>query len=574
MFDQVLWFATRGAGAVSLMMLTASVCFGMVVVTRFQHAEWPRFFNYEMHRRISLLSIVFLAVHILAAVFDPFTSLGLGAALVPLASTYRPIPVALGVVALYLFVALIATSLLRKHIGQKTWRAVHWASYAMWPLAVLHGLTAGTDGIRDMDAGPRRRMRRCGRGLPRMAAPSTCDDDRHAGHAPAERPAEADPMRVLVAEDDEGLREVLVLGLSDAGYHVDAVDRGDDAIDQLKWYDYDVAVVDWRMPGAEGIDVVAWARRNERPTAILMLTARDTPADRIRGLDTGADDYLVKPFDFGELLARVRALQRRPRGVDAPVLQVGPPDARSRHPPGGGRRARSVADRHRVPHPRAAPAAVAGRRRPKGDRRACLGRRDRSDRLERHRRPAEPAPGQAHRGGRADRHGAWRGVPAGSRVTMAHVPAVRRQSIRVALVATGVVAVVYLAVAIVVVAFTTRTLTPRSTGAWPIPCIGFRRPTAARLTRRSTRGATRPSVRGAGARLDGPAGRDRPRQRRRRPTCPPTSTQVTDPVSATIDGTEMRVAGGDGRAQAHVVVAQAMDDRRRTRSGRSSWGSC
>jgi DNA-binding response OmpR family regulator len=130
-------------------------------------------------------------------------------------------------------------------------------------------------------------------------------------------------MRVLVAEDDEGLREVLVLGLSDAGYRVDAVDRGDDAIDQLRWYDYDVAVVDWRMPGAEGIDVVTWARKHDRPTAILMLTARDTAADRIRGLDTGADDYLVKPFDFGELLARVRALQRRPRGVDAPVLHAG-----------------------------------------------------------------------------------------------------------------------------------------------------------------------------------------------------------------------------------------------------------
>jgi two-component system copper resistance phosphate regulon response regulator CusR len=130
-------------------------------------------------------------------------------------------------------------------------------------------------------------------------------------------------MRVLVAEDDAGLREVLVLGLTDAGYHVDAVDRGDDAIDQLRWYEYDVAVVDWRMPGREGIDVVEWARRHDRPTAILMLTARDTPADRIRGLDTGADDYLVKPFDFGELLARVRALQRRPRGVDAPILRAG-----------------------------------------------------------------------------------------------------------------------------------------------------------------------------------------------------------------------------------------------------------
>src|SRR3954465_2751502 len=130
-------------------------------------------------------------------------------------------------------------------------------------------------------------------------------------------------MRVLVAEDDPGLRDVIVLGLSDAGYHVDAVDRGDDAIDQLKFYDYDVAIIDWRMPGAGGLDVIAGARRQQRPTALLMLTARDTPADRIRGLDTGADDYLVKPFDFGELLARVRALQRRPRGVDAPVLSSG-----------------------------------------------------------------------------------------------------------------------------------------------------------------------------------------------------------------------------------------------------------
>ena len=130
-------------------------------------------------------------------------------------------------------------------------------------------------------------------------------------------------MRILVAEDDQGLQSIIALGLREAGYQVDTVERGDDAIDQMKWYEYDVAVVDWRMPGAEGIDVVAWVRRNKRPTALLMLTARDAAADRIRGLDTGADDYLVKPFDFGELLARVRALQRRPRGVEGPVLQRG-----------------------------------------------------------------------------------------------------------------------------------------------------------------------------------------------------------------------------------------------------------
>jgi DNA-binding response OmpR family regulator len=130
-------------------------------------------------------------------------------------------------------------------------------------------------------------------------------------------------MRVLVAEDDPGLREVLVQGLEEAGYFVDAVGAGDDAIEQLRFYEYDVAVIDWRMPRVSGLDVVAWARAHNRPTGLLMLTARDTPADRVQGLDSGADDYLVKPFDFGELVARIRALQRRPRNVDKPVLERG-----------------------------------------------------------------------------------------------------------------------------------------------------------------------------------------------------------------------------------------------------------
>jgi DNA-binding response OmpR family regulator len=141
------------------------------------------------------------------------------------------------------------------------------------------------------------------------------------------RPPPADgragAVRVLVAEDDRGLRDVIVLGLQHAGYQVDMVGRGYDAIDHLRWHDYDVAVIDWRMPGGDGIDVITWLRRNDKPTAILMLTARDSSADRVHGLDAGADDYLVKPFDFPELLARVRALQRRPRGVGGPILSLG-----------------------------------------------------------------------------------------------------------------------------------------------------------------------------------------------------------------------------------------------------------
>ena len=132
-----------------------------------------------------------------------------------------------------------------------------------------------------------------------------------------------DEMRVLVAEDDPGLREVLIQGLEEAGYFVDSASDGSEAIDLLRFYEYDVAVVDWRMPAASGIDVVSWARKNNHQAAMLMLTARDTLNDRIAGLDAGADDYLVKPFDFGELLARVRALQRRPRNVDGPVITRG-----------------------------------------------------------------------------------------------------------------------------------------------------------------------------------------------------------------------------------------------------------
>src|SRR5260370_8636743 len=110
-------------------------------------------------------------------------------------------------------------------------------------------------------------------------------------------------MRILVAEDDPGLRDVLVQGLEDHGYQVDAVERGDDAIEQLRFHEYDVAVLDWRMPGAPGIDVVACARRNQRPTALLMLTARYTPVDLTKCRYAGADDYLLKPSHSGELVS-------------------------------------------------------------------------------------------------------------------------------------------------------------------------------------------------------------------------------------------------------------------------------
>ena len=130
-------------------------------------------------------------------------------------------------------------------------------------------------------------------------------------------------MRVLIAEDDAGLRDVLARGLRENDYVVDAVATGEDAISFLRSYEYELAIIDWRMPGMSGLDVVRWLRRGQRPVPVLMLTARDAPADRVAGLDEGADDYLVKPFDFTELLARMRALQRRPSTVQPPELVVG-----------------------------------------------------------------------------------------------------------------------------------------------------------------------------------------------------------------------------------------------------------
>jgi DNA-binding response OmpR family regulator len=130
-------------------------------------------------------------------------------------------------------------------------------------------------------------------------------------------------MRVLIAEDDAGLRGALVRGLREQGYVADAVGDGEAALRYLRSYEYELAIVDWRMPVISGLEVVQQIRRRRLPTAVLMLTARDAPADRVTGLDQGADDYLVKPFDVGELLARLRALQRRPAAVQAPQLVVG-----------------------------------------------------------------------------------------------------------------------------------------------------------------------------------------------------------------------------------------------------------
>jgi DNA-binding response OmpR family regulator len=130
-------------------------------------------------------------------------------------------------------------------------------------------------------------------------------------------------MRVLVAEDDEGLRSVLERGLRENGYTVDAAADGELALRHLQAYEYEVVIVDWRMPKVSGLEVVRRLRRRGSSVPVLMLTARDEASDRVTGLDEGADDYLIKPFDFSELLARLRALQRRGDAVQSLLIRIG-----------------------------------------------------------------------------------------------------------------------------------------------------------------------------------------------------------------------------------------------------------
>src|SRR5215212_5255953 len=130
-------------------------------------------------------------------------------------------------------------------------------------------------------------------------------------------------MRLLIVEDDEKLVRALERGLEREGYGVHVARTGDQGLERASEDDYDAVVLDLMLPGVDGVDVCQTLRRRGRWVPVLMLTARGEVGDRIRGLDSGADDYLVKPFDFGELLARLRALTRRGPVPRPATLEVG-----------------------------------------------------------------------------------------------------------------------------------------------------------------------------------------------------------------------------------------------------------
>jgi len=130
-------------------------------------------------------------------------------------------------------------------------------------------------------------------------------------------------VRVLVVEDEERITEFIRKGLTEHGYAVDVARDGEEALDWTGIAEFDLIVLDVMLPVRDGFDVCRTLRARGVRTPVLMLTARDAVEDRVTGLDCGADDYLVKPFVFAELLARLRALSRRQPQVQAPVLQSG-----------------------------------------------------------------------------------------------------------------------------------------------------------------------------------------------------------------------------------------------------------
>jgi methionine sulfoxide reductase heme-binding subunit len=140
-----LWYATRATGLMALILFTLTMVLGITTKTRTRARNWPGFAHQEMHRRVSMIAVVFLVLHVLTSVLDTYVSIGWAAIVVPFTSGYGRFWIGVGAISLDLMVAVFVTSLLRARMRPGTWRAVHWLAYLSWPVALAHTFGMGTD---------------------------------------------------------------------------------------------------------------------------------------------------------------------------------------------------------------------------------------------------------------------------------------------------------------------------------------------------------------------------------------------------------------------------------------------
>lgn len=142
------WYFTRATSLIALVLLTVTIVLGVLGPLRVSTAVWPRFALRTLHRDVALLSLVLIAVHVVTAVLDGFVQIPLSAAVLPVGSSYRELWIGLGAVSFDLLLAIVATSLLRRRVGERPWRFVHRFTYVSWPFAVAHTIGAGSDSSR------------------------------------------------------------------------------------------------------------------------------------------------------------------------------------------------------------------------------------------------------------------------------------------------------------------------------------------------------------------------------------------------------------------------------------------
>jgi len=140
-----IWYFGRATGFVALILMTAIIVLGILGRLRFGSERWPRFALSTLHRDLALMALLVLGIHIATSILDTYVSIPVTAAFVPFVSDYQPFWVGLGALAVDVMVAVIITSLLRRRIGLRMWKAIHWLNYAVWPMAVAHGIGIGTD---------------------------------------------------------------------------------------------------------------------------------------------------------------------------------------------------------------------------------------------------------------------------------------------------------------------------------------------------------------------------------------------------------------------------------------------